>query len=283
MRRVNNKHPGLVLIGVWVIVVVTGGVGAAAAMSFVDLDAKAGISAAVRAPYIAFVHRDAAAVCASFTQGAANDLARELPDSGSCVQGVRVAFARTQELGTNLTLLHAIKIVRVGSRGNHAAATIAIDSGERAGRFVIKLERFHGRWLISTVPVLERVTGCHAHLGRQGCPDGGRVLVFFLGVSLSHGLPVIAPPRAVRLAGRDRLREFKAGALVASESGCLACHRIGTQGNVGPGPSLDHVGSRLTEPEIERAILRAKEPMPSFGGLPKAKFRALVRFLRLLR
>jgi hypothetical protein len=57
----------------------------------------------------------------------------------------------------------------------------------------------------------------------------------------------------------------------------------GMQGNVGPGPSLDHVGSRLTEREIGRAILKPTEPMPSFSGLSKAKLRALVKFLTLLR
>lgn len=83
------------------------------------------------------------------------------------------------------------------------------------------------------------------------------------------GLPVIAPPRAVIRAGGVRLREFKAGALVASESGCLACRRIGIKGNMGPGISLDHVGSRLTEPEIESAILKARSRCPHLVGCQK--------------
>src|SRR5438445_4121342 len=38
---------------------------------------------------------------------------------------------------------------------------------------------------------------------------------------------------------------FRQGELVVGQSGCLACHVIGSNGNDGPGPNLTNVGSRL--------------------------------------
>ena len=38
---------------------------------------------------------------------------------------------------------------------------------------------------------------------------------------------------------------FTAGALVVGQSGCLACHTLGGNGNSGPGPNLTHIGAKL--------------------------------------
>ena len=45
--------------------------------------------------------------------------------------------------------------------------------------------------------------------------------------------------------GPDRVRggHLPAGEIVVGESGCLACHMIGDNGNNGPGPPLTHIGS----------------------------------------
>ena len=43
---------------------------------------------------------------------------------------------------------------------------------------------------------------------------------------------------------------FRAGALVVGQSGCLACHVLGGNGNNGPGPSLTHIGSKLAPAAI---------------------------------
>lgn len=93
----------------------------------------------------------------------------------------------------------------------------------------------------------------------------------------------IAPPPAALRAGGRLLSEFQLGRTVATQSGCLACHRIGEDGNRGPGRDLTYVGSRLSPGEIERALIHPAAPMPSFKKLPKAKLRALVTFLSLLR
>jgi menaquinol-cytochrome c reductase cytochrome b/c subunit len=95
--------------------------------------------------------------------------------------------------------------------------------------------------------------------------------------------PLPAVPPAVKRAGGKTLREFKTGRLVYAQSGCAACHRIGTMGNARPGPNLTHVGARLPSAAIMRAILHPTAPMPSFKGLPHAKLEAIVEFLSLLR
>ena len=84
-------------------------------------------------------------------------------------------------------------------------------------------------------------------------------------------------------AGAGAVDSFEAGSAVLASSGCLACHRLGENGNNGPGPELTHVGSRLTALAIARALVDPRAPMPSFSRLPAAKSHALVYFLSQLR
>jgi hypothetical protein len=93
----------------------------------------------------------------------------------------------------------------------------------------------------------------------------------------------VEPPSAVARGGGRRLAGFYFGRAVTAQSGCLACHRIGETGNKGPGPDLTQVGARLPARAIERAIVHATAPMPSFRHLPQAKLAAVVTFLSLLR
>jgi cytochrome c5 len=77
-----------------------------------------------------------------------------------------------------------------------------------------------------------------------------------------------------------------AGAKVVAESGCEACHRIGDDGNDGPGPTLTTVGAHLSSKAIARALDDPREPMPSYGGpggLPRNQFNAVVAYLASLR
>jgi menaquinol-cytochrome c reductase cytochrome b/c subunit len=79
------------------------------------------------------------------------------------------------------------------------------------------------------------------------------------------------------------LATFNAGKLVAAQSGCLACHKIGENGNDGPGPPLTTVGNRVPEAAIARTLINPTAPMPSFKDLPPEKFNALVSFLGQLK
>jgi quinol---cytochrome c reductase cytochrome c subunit, bacillus type len=72
---------------------------------------------------------------------------------------------------------------------------------------------------------------------------------------------------------------FKAGAQVVGESGCLACHVIGDNGNNGPGPVLTHIASTVPKAQIASTLRNPTPPMPSFKDLPPQKFNNLVQFL----
>jgi quinol---cytochrome c reductase cytochrome c subunit, bacillus type len=90
-------------------------------------------------------------------------------------------------------------------------------------------------------------------------------------------------PAAVVQAGGKSLAEFEAGKLVVAQSGCLACHKIGENGNDGPGPNLTHIGSRVKQQGIARTLVNPTAPMPSFKNLPPQKFNAVVAFLSQLK
>jgi len=76
---------------------------------------------------------------------------------------------------------------------------------------------------------------------------------------------------------------FTAGALVVGQSGCLACHTLGSNGNSGPGPNLTHIGSLLEPGAIASTLRNPTAPMPSFRNLPASKFQDLVGFLSELQ
>jgi mono/diheme cytochrome c family protein len=77
--------------------------------------------------------------------------------------------------------------------------------------------------------------------------------------------------------------EYEAGKLVAAQSGCLACHKIGENGNDGPGPELTDIGNTLPAAAIMRTLENPTAPMPSYSGLPEEKKTALVEFLAQLK
>ena len=76
---------------------------------------------------------------------------------------------------------------------------------------------------------------------------------------------------------------YAPGRLALAESGCLGCHRIGTVGNVGPGPDLSDVGRRLSRSQILKTLVNPTAPMPSYRNIPPNKLRALVVYLSRLR
>jgi menaquinol-cytochrome c reductase cytochrome b/c subunit len=78
-------------------------------------------------------------------------------------------------------------------------------------------------------------------------------------------------------------KNLEAGKLVVAQSGCLACHKIGENGNDGPGPHLTDIGNKLPKAAILRTIENPTAPMPSFAGLPEEKKTALVNFLASLK
>ena len=76
--------------------------------------------------------------------------------------------------------------------------------------------------------------------------------------------------------------QYKAGSEVVAGSGCLACHKLGENGNNGPGPELTHIGSRIPRAAIVRSVEIGPSIMPSFRELPKKKLNELADFLSSL-
>jgi len=77
--------------------------------------------------------------------------------------------------------------------------------------------------------------------------------------------------------------QYEPGKLVTAQSGCLACHKIGENGNDGPGPELTDIGEKLYPAAIERTLDNPTAPMPSYRNLPAEKKDALVQFLSQLK
>jgi mono/diheme cytochrome c family protein len=80
--------------------------------------------------------------------------------------------------------------------------------------------------------------------------------------------------------------QYEEGRDVAAASGCLGCHRIGHNGNAGPGPDLTEIGERLRPPAIARTLENPTAPMPSYAKLREQnpeQFDQLVAYIASLK
>src|SRR3954462_13118425 len=96
----------------------------------------------------------------------------------------------------------------------------------------------------------------------------------------------LATPKRFIAQGPAVTKLFNEGKEIAPQSGCLACHKIGENGNSGPGPPLTNIGARLPAQAIARTLVNPTAPMPSFSGLEKTspdKFNALVMYVSQLK
>jgi len=193
-----------------------------------------------------------------------------------------------------------LTVTQLSSRGNQATAVLHYRNVSIAS---IVLRRSGGAWRIATRAQLGLYAACIIVTDENGsgapqgasppgagtCPPSSRRLQFVVGHltpvsgSLGNEGSTIPIPVAVQRAGGRELSEFVAGAGAFTQSGCEGCHQLAGQGNQGPGPALDGVGSRLSERQLVHALADPRAPMPSFKNLPPGKFQALVTFLSLLR
>src|SRR6188472_931924 len=75
---------------------------------------------------------------------------------------------------------------------------------------------------------------------------------------------------------------YEAGKEIVAGSGCLACHKLGENGNNGPGPELTHIAQRIPRAAILRSVEIGPGIMPSFRDLPPKKLNELADFLSSL-
>jgi quinol---cytochrome c reductase cytochrome c subunit, bacillus type len=87
------------------------------------------------------------------------------------------------------------------------------------------------------------------------------------------------PPTEIDMKVSEQLTPGKE---VAAQSGCLACHKIGENGNDGPGPELTEIGRRLPREAIVRSLQVGPGIMPSYEKLPPEKLNNLADFLASL-
>jgi quinol-cytochrome oxidoreductase complex cytochrome b subunit len=76
--------------------------------------------------------------------------------------------------------------------------------------------------------------------------------------------------------------ELEPGKQVVAQSGCLACHKIGENGNDGPGPDLTEIGAQIPQEAIARSLEVGPGVMPAYGDLPQQKQEDLTAFLASL-
>jgi mono/diheme cytochrome c family protein len=78
-------------------------------------------------------------------------------------------------------------------------------------------------------------------------------------------------------------KQYEAGKLVVAQSGCLACHKIGDNGNGALGPNLTQVGARIPREAILRSLKAGPGIMPSFQNLGEQKLNQVADFLSYLK
>jgi hypothetical protein len=258
---------------------------------------EAAITRAAVAPFGDALRHDATALCADLVPAAAAELVETAAPAGGCTVAASREFAVTAPneppADAGVSLEPTVRDLEVA--GQHATlklsftfVTVTKEPGtttaviHHAGPIKLELEAVGGTWLVSSRARLATVPGCRLARPRR-CRRGARVVSFIVGEiepaqpGLELPSPVV-PAREVR-----RKREVEAGRLDVARSGCLACHRIGDNGNRGPGQNLTHIGSKLSERQIARALVNPRAPMPSFRDLPTRKFHDIVRFLGALR
>src|SRR4051794_37473883 len=77
--------------------------------------------------------------------------------------------------------------------------------------------------------------------------------------------------------------QYEPGKLVVAQTGCLACHKLGDNGNAGPGPELTHIGARIPRNAILRSLQAGPGVMPSFQDFPQRKLNDVADFLASLK
>ncbi len=77
--------------------------------------------------------------------------------------------------------------------------------------------------------------------------------------------------------------KWDAGRKLVAQSGCGGCHKIGHNGNDGPGPRLTDIGDRLKEGALRETLVNPTQPMPSFRNLGPDALDKMAFFLSTLK
>jgi mono/diheme cytochrome c family protein len=75
--------------------------------------------------------------------------------------------------------------------------------------------------------------------------------------------------------------EYEQGKAVVAQEGCLACHKIGENGNE-IGPELTHIAEKIPRAAIIRSLNVGPGIMPSYDGLSEKQINQAADFLASL-
>ncbi len=111
-------------------------------------------------------------------------------------------------------------------------------------------------------------------------------------IATTAGILTILTMAYLTLAGADSgspleidmtvAKQYEPGKQVVAQSGCLSCHKLGTNGNNGPGPELSEIGARIPRAAIIRSLQIGPGIMPSYKDLPQKKLDDAAAFLSSL-
>jgi menaquinol-cytochrome c reductase cytochrome b/c subunit len=135
--------------------------------------------------------------------------------------------------------------------------------------------------LLILLPFIDRSPQRHP-LKRPIAMSAGILTIIAMAYLTIEGA-LAGPPTQIDL---KTTAQYKRGKDVAASNGCLGCHRIGENGNAGPGPNLTEIGARLPRPAIARTLINPTAPMPSFVRLKETnpeQFDELVNYLGSLK
>jgi mono/diheme cytochrome c family protein len=88
---------------------------------------------------------------------------------------------------------------------------------------------------------------------------------------------------AIQAAGGATMVKWDTGRKLVAQNSCGGCHKIGENGNDGPGPPLTEIGDRLKEGAIRETLINPTRPMPSFANLGAANIDKMAFFLASLK
>jgi ubiquinol-cytochrome c reductase cytochrome b subunit/menaquinol-cytochrome c reductase cytochrome b/c subunit len=135
--------------------------------------------------------------------------------------------------------------------------------------------------LLILLPFIDRNPERHP-LKRPIATTAGILTIIAMAYLTMEGA-LAGPPTQIDL---KTTAQYQHGKNVVASSGCLGCHRIGENGNAGPGPNLTKIGSRLPRAAIARTLINPTAPMPSFSRLKQTnpkQFTELVDYLGSLK
>ena len=97
---------------------------------------------------------------------------------------------------------------------------------------------------------------------------------------LTYTGAIAGPPTKIDMEVKP---EYEPGKELVAQTGCLACHKIGDNGNGTLGPDLTEIGARIPRNAILRSLEAGPGLMPSFRDFSQKQLNQIADFLASLK